>query len=65
MFFNGQGTKENGGVVGNCRDSRLLTKRLDINSNQRVDNDQELEETQINPYLQVSLGIGARPPYSR
>ena len=64
-FFNGQGTKSDGEVVGNCRDSLLRTKRHDTNSNQRVENGQEPEETQINPYLQELIGIGARPPYSR
>ena len=57
LFLNGQGTKSNGGAVGNCSDSLLRTKRLDTNSNQGVENGQEPEETQINPYLQESIGI--------
>ena len=65
LFLNGQGTKSNGGVVGNCSNSLLRTKRLDTNGNHRVENGQEPDETQINPYHQESLGIGARPPYSR
>ena len=65
LFLNGQGTKSNEGAVGNCSNSLLRTNKFDTNSNQRVEKGQDPEETQINPYLQDSIGTGARPSYSR